>query len=295
MRILVTGGTGFVGSHVVPLLLDAGHELTLLSRSRERLLAQPWHDRVGFVAHEIAVGNPPPALAALGRPELLLHLAWPGLPNYKDLFHLEQNLPADYAFIRTLVTAGLPRVLVTGTCFEYGLQEGCLHEDLPTQPDNPYGLAKDALRRGLQMLARQHPFHLTWARLFYMHGAGQNPRSLLAQLDAAIARGDTRFDMSGGEQLRDFLPVTTVAALLAELATRPDLAAGIYNCCSGQPVSVRGLVEGRLREKGAAMQLNLGYYPYPDYEPMAFWGSRRKLDAALDAPPADTRPPLAAG
>lgn len=295
MRILVTGGTGFVGAHLVPHLLAAGHDVTLLSRSHDRLLACPWHDRVRFVAHEIAVGNPVPAMDALGRPEALVHLAWPGLPNYKDLFHLEQNLPADYAFIRALVAAGLPRVLVTGTCFEYGLQEGCLHEDQPTQPDNPYGLAKDALRRALEMLARHHPFHLTWARLFYLHGDGQNPRSLLAQLDAAIARGDASFNMSGGEQLRDFLPVATVAALLAELATRPGLPAGIYNCCSGQPVSVRGLVENRLREKGAAMPLNLGYYPYPDYEPMAFWGSRRKLDAVLDATPDGRRAPTVAG
>jgi dTDP-6-deoxy-L-talose 4-dehydrogenase (NAD+) len=281
MRILVTGGTGFVGSHLVPTLLARGHELTLLSRSREKLLTQPWHDQVRFVAHDINVGNPAPALDALGNPELLVHLAWPGLPNYKDLFHIEQNLPADYLLIKTLVAAGLPRVMVTGTCFEYGMQEGCLAEDGPTRPETPYGLAKDTLRKGLEMLARQLPFQLTWVRLFYMHGSGQHARSLMAQLDQAIARGDSHFNMSGGEQLRDFLAVHQVATILADLADHPARASGIYNCCSGQPVSVRNLVEARLREKGAAMQLNLGYYPYPDYEPMAFWGSRLKLDAVL--------------
>ena len=54
-----------------------------------------------------------------------------------------------------------------------------------------------------------------------MHGPGQNPKSLLAQLDAAIDRGDAVFNMSGGEQLRDYLPVSQVAADLAMITESP--------------------------------------------------------------------------
>ena len=53
------------------------------------------------------------------------------------------------------------------------------------------------------------------------------------------------------------------------------------NVCSGRPVSVRRLVEGWIRDNGWTIDLNLGHYPYPDYEPMAFWGERRKLDRIL--------------
>lgn len=277
MKILVSGATGFVGSHLIPVLLSQGHEITVLSRSHERLIRQPWHERVRFVAHKISLENPPPDMAALGYPDILIHLAWPGLPNYKDLFHIEENLPADYAFIKALVAAGLSRVLVTGTCLEYGLQEGCLAEDCAPEPCTPYGLAKDMLRRSLEMLARQYSFNLTWVRLFYMYGPGQNPRSLLAQLDQAIADGASVFNMSGGEQLRDFLKVQEVASILAATANSAKLAPGVYNCCSGRPVSVRELVENHLKEKEATMHLNLGHYPYPDYEPMAFWGNPHRL------------------
>lgn len=277
MKILVTGATGFVGSHLIPVLLSQGHEITVLSRSHERLMRQPWRERVSFVAHDIRIDNPPPGMAALGHPDLLVHLAWSGLPNYQGLFHVEENLPADYVFIKALVAAGLSRVLVTGTCLEYGLQEGCLAEDVAPAPCTPYGLAKDILRRGLEMLARQHPFHLTWVRLFYMYGPGQNPRSLLAQLDQAIAEGASAFNMSGGEQLRDFLAVQEVATILAAMANSTTHAPGVYNCCSGRPVSVRRLVEDHLRDKGVTMRLNLGHFPYPDYEPMAFWGNPRRL------------------
>jgi dTDP-6-deoxy-L-talose 4-dehydrogenase (NAD+) len=52
---------------------------------------------------------------------------------------------------------------------------------------------------------------------------------------------------------------------------------GIINCCSGTPVSVKTFVENYLKEKNRSIKLNLGYYPYTDYEPMYFWGDNSKL------------------
>ena len=77
-------------------------------------------------------------------------------------------------------------MLVTGTCFEYGMQSGYLSEKMITNPGNPYALAKDSLRKFLLSLQREVPFTLQWARLFYMYGSGQNPNSILAQLDNAV-------------------------------------------------------------------------------------------------------------
>jgi dTDP-6-deoxy-L-talose 4-dehydrogenase (NAD+) len=82
--------------------------------------------------------------------------------------------------------------------------------------------------------------------------------------------------MSGGEQMRDYLPVTEVARAIVSLAMK-ESDIGIVNVCSGRPVSVRRLVEGWISENGWNIELNLGRYPYPDYEPMAFWGSPEKL------------------
>ena len=92
-----------------------------------------------------------------------------------------------------MVEAGVSQVLVTGTCFEYGMQNGPLSEQTAPQPSNPYGLAKNTLRLFLENLQRVQPFTLQWARLFYLHGEGQNPNSLLAALDRLIdpeTRGD---------------------------------------------------------------------------------------------------------
>jgi nucleoside-diphosphate-sugar epimerase len=150
---------------------------------------------------------------------------------------------------------------------------GELDESLVPDPTNSYGVAKDTLRRELDMLRITHPFEFTWARLFYMYGDGQPATSLYPQLIAAGERGDARFKMSPGDQLRDFLPVTTVAKYLVQLALI-SCGAGIVNVCSGQPISVK--------ERGWNMTIELGHYPYPDYEPMAFWGSTQRMNKLLN-------------
>ena len=275
MKILVTGATGFVGQHLLPELLAQGHEITAVARNRTRAQSFSWIDQVAFVPCDIH-DDLEHAPDVLRQQDVAIHLAWPGLPNYNDRSHFERTLPADYRFIKWLVKGDIRQLLVTGTCLEYGMREGCLSERMKPEPQNPYAMAKDTLRKELEPLAKKNGIALQWARLFYMFGPGQNPSSLLAQLDQAIKDGAGTFNMSGGEQLRDYLPVEEVGRRLAVLAGRAECT-GVVNICSGTPISVRRLVEEHLTKRKAHIALNLGYYPYPDYEPMAFWGDTRKF------------------
>lgn len=272
MRVAVTGASGFVGGHVLRAL-SATPGLEIVASSHVSAVSSG----VRHVPLDLA-DVPTDAYDRLGRPNVLIHLAWAGLPNYRSLHHFETELPRQYDFLQSLVRAGLPSLFVAGTCYEYGMQSGELAESQSARPANPYAYAKDALRQQLEFLRTKTPFHLTWGRLFYMYGEGQAPTSLYAQLRAAMERRDTVFRMSGGEQLRDFLPVQEVAQCIVELALRRP-GAGLVNICSGRPTSVRRLVEQLMREHGVSMQLELGAFPYPDYEPMAFWGSSKKLHA----------------
>lgn len=275
MKVAVTGATGFIGRHVLAELEKHSVDVVAVVRNAGQL-AQTG-SKVQVVRIDLA-SHPPTAFSAMGQPDVLIHLAWGGLPNYRSLHHLENELPKQYRFLANLIKEGLPAVVVTGTCFEYGMQYGPLSETFEARPNNPYGYAKDALRRQLEFLRSVHPFALTWARLFYMYGEGQAENSLWSLLKRAVERRESCFAMSGGEQLRDFLPVKDVAASLVALALRrADI--GTVNVCSGKPVSVRSLVERWLQEYGWNMDLDLGYYDYPDYEPMVFWGDRSKLDA----------------
>jgi nucleoside-diphosphate-sugar epimerase len=275
MNILVTGATGFIGQNLIPILLGGGHHITVLARKKEKASNFHWYKKVRFITYNILDISKP--LPPIGEHDAIIHLAWTGLPNYKSLFHFETNLPANYRFLKDIIGRGVNHVLVSGTCFEYGMQSGCLSEEIQTQPSNPYALAKDTLRKFLESLEKEKSFNLQWARLFYMYGPGQSHLSLLSQLDEAIERKDKIFNMSGGEQLRDYLSVQEVARKLAVLAEHPKCN-GIVNICSGKPISVRRLVEQQLSIKNKKIRLNLGYYPYSDYEPMAFWGNNSKYN-----------------
>ena len=280
MKIAVTGSTGFIGRHVVRDLASR-KDVDVIASSRSEAGAKDLPANVRHVGLDISAPSAGD-YERLGRPDVLVHLAWSGLPNYRSLHHFESELPAQYRFLRLQVEAGLPSLLVTGTCYEYGMCCGELHESLIPQPANPYAYSKDALRRQLEFLRAKDGLQLTWARLFYMYGEGQAGTSLYPQLMSAIERRDAAFKMSAGEQLRDYLPVSEVARRIVDLAIRqPD--AGVVNICSGRPTSVRSLIERLLAAHGSSMVLDLGSFPYPDYEPMAFWGSRVRIDELLGA------------
>ena len=268
-QIIVTGATGFVGQHLVPLLLDRGHEVVAVARDEEKARLFDWFDDVHFVATNLSDGT---RYLKISQGMSLIHLAWAGLPNYKSTFHFEENVRESYEFIKLCLADGVNQVLVTGTCFEYGFRSGPIASNMRPCPNNPYGFAKDTLRQQLEFLSIDNPYCLQWARLFYMYGKGQNAKSILSQLDAAIDNGDTHFNMSGGEQLRDYLPIEALVQQLYDL--HQSQRKGTFNICSGKPISIRRLVEERIQQRGADITLNLGHYPYPDYESMAFWGIR---------------------
>ena len=282
MQVLVTGATGFIGNHVIACLLQKGHEVIASSANAAKSATMPWYQQVRYKAFDFETFDAGiDYYAYFGKPTHMIHLAWEGLPNYKSTFHTEQNLPRHKALLTNMIGNGLNDLTVTGTCFEYGMQEGILNEEMEVFPANPYAIAKNELRVYLEQLAKERGIHFKWARLFYMYGKGQNPNSLLSQLERAIANGEEQFNMSGGEQVRDFLPVEKVAAYIVRIASQNRIT-GVINCCSGVPVTVNQLVEAYLAEKKKTIQLNRGYYPYPDYEPMRFWGDNTKLKTILN-------------
>lgn len=278
-KVLLTGATGFIGNYVVAELLKAGHKVIVVSRSMEKAKSCKWFTQVQFIQYDLNQTNEN-FFRLFQQPEQLIHLAWEGLPNYNELFHLERNLPCSYSFIKNMVQNGLRNLVVIGTCLEYGLQEGSLSESMETKPVTCYGLAKDTLRKFIEQLQKKFDFEFKWIRLFYLYGEGQSQNSIFSQLEYALANKQSQFNMSGGQQLRDYLPVKKAAQYITKIAQQHHTN-GIINCCSGNPISIKKLVENYLKKNKKTICLNLGYYPYSKNEPMEFWGDTGKLKRAL--------------
>lgn len=214
------------------------------------------------------------------KPTHVILLSWPGLPNYQKPFHVTRNLPACVELVEQLNSVGLQRIVVAGTCYEYGLQNGALREDQLTNPSNCYSIAKDSFRRVIETTFSPQGLQWCWARIFYPFGLGQNPSSFLPSLKRALDNGDSHFDMSSGRQLRDYVPIEYVARFLIHLACNP-LANGVYNCGSGVPISLRELAENCITESSSSISLNFGSYPDRQDEPLAFWADTARRDSLI--------------
>jgi len=280
MKILVTGASGFIGNYVLEYLVsNTNHQIIATSRDNEKVKDKLWYSKVQFYEVDLYCKKNN-FFEFFGNPDMLVHLAWSNLPNYTKTFHITDNLVNEILFLENILDQGLKQLVVTGTCFEYGMQEGELNETIPTQPQNAYSIAKDALRKFLEIKTAENNIRFLWLRLFYMFGKGQSPNSIISQLEYAIQNGEKKFNMSGGEQIRDYLPVEKVAEYIVKCALNQK-ARGIINISSGKPIKLSDFIKDYLKSKGKYIKINLGYYPYSPKEPMAFWGNNDKLKSKI--------------
>ena len=270
--IHLLGSNGFIGRAI--------------QREAGQLSLHCWSHQQSDPEHHFDLLDPPSWQALLKcQPSHVILLCWPGLPNYQEPFHVTRNLPACVELVQQLEASGLQRLVVAGTCYEYGLQNGPLKEDQLTDPVNNYAIAKDSLRRVITSRYSQQDLQWCWARIFYPFGNGQNPKSLLPSLFKALETGAESFPMGSGRQLRDFIDVQQVARHLLILSMHQD-AAGIYNVGSGIPRSVLEVVEETIAAHGGSIWLKRGVYPDRSDEPLAFWAHMDKLQSLQSIPQA---------
>ena len=275
MKVALTGGTGFIGQHVRELLAKSEHEVFLLVRKHAKVAELGANEK--FVIADISEERND-WFDYLGRPDVLLHLAWGGLPNYLDNYHVEVELPIQSQFLSKIVASGLPKLVVTGTCYEYGLTSGALSESQETNPNTPYGIAKDRLRKSLSDMRSEFEFELTWARIFYPYGDGQSEMSIYSQLRVAMLNGDKQFKMGSGKQILDFISVEKVVSALVFLTTR-CAGVGLVNIGSGEPQSVIDFVQSQIRVLGAQLEPLIGALPDRNFESQVFWADSSKLSS----------------
>jgi dTDP-6-deoxy-L-talose 4-dehydrogenase (NAD+) len=275
VKILVTGATGFIGRHVIDQLLKLEHVSIIVTSSSIEKLNFLYSDKkvsiIEFDYYNINFSQWD-LFKYFNFPDKVIHLSWRGLPNYNSSFHMLINLNVEYAFLSNFIQNGLKDLIVTGTCFEYGLLEGELNEGLISNPQNYYSLSKDTLRKMLKILQFKFQFNLLWLRPFYIYGSEQKPQSIFGQLDIANQNGDSYFNMSKGDQLRDYLTVEEVAYYICELSIYSNYD-GIVNISSGRPIMLIKLVKNYMKKHGYNFMLNRGVMPYSVNEPFAFWGN----------------------
>ena len=215
------------------------------------------------------------------KPKNVILLSWPGLPNYDDKFHITKNLPASLNLIEELVENGLEKILITGSCYEYGLLNGKISENQHTNPVNFYGIAKDTLRKVVELNMKHKNIKYFWLRIFYPYGLGQNQNSLVPSIINAINNREKEFYISLGHLKRDFIPVELVIKQILDTMIN-NIDSGIYNCGLGKPTSVFEIVNKVKKEFNSPIKIIEKGFPIRDNEPSSFWADMTKYNLSMN-------------
>lgn len=281
MKVLVTGATGGLGELVINSLLEKGIEVVATSRDEEKAKTYDFYNKVTYVAFDINNYKETNLFELFGKPDILIHLAWEKLNEYNNPEHTTTILNNHKQFVSNLFKNGLKDFTGVGTCYEYGVREGILKEEFESQPVLPYPEGKNLLREYIEEEQKQYGFINKWARVFYVFGEVKGRKNLYTHLQNAIKNNDESFNMSGGQQIRDFLTPKEIAEIIVRIALQNKVQ-GIINCCSGKPVKLIDVVTDFVKSSKSSIKLNPGFFPYLTYEPMETWGSVEKMNKAIN-------------
>ncbi len=268
MHIFLTGGTGFIGSHVLQLALAEGHQVLALRRPgascRIPLDREPhWLD--GALADDWSV--------ELGRCDALLHLAAYGVAQWANDWDgcFQANVIDALQLWRQAVAAGVRRFLIVGSCFEYG-RSGERYDAIPVsaplEPTTAYGASKAAATMAALALAVEQQLQLVVARPFHVYGPGEASGRFWPSLLTAATSGQD-LPMTSGAQVRDFQPVQQAARQLLDWLQHPQLQPGqprLVNLGTGKPQSLLDFARTQWQQYQADGSLRPGEIRYRQNE-----------------------------
>jgi len=270
MKVLVTGANGFIGKNLIVSLIENNFEVFSVVRNNQ--------DSSNVTANIINSSIEQLTSHSINEMDIdvVIHLAWSNVSKVMLETHINEEYEIQKCFLDEVLKSNVKKIIISGSCFEYGKLNGELNTLINPEPNTNYGIAKNMLRIWLEKSTlKRNNLTVIWMRIFYVYGQGQHERSLYSQLLNSISNNDEYFNMSRGFQIRDFISINKTVEFILSKINSNQKGFNLVNVCSGNPVSVREFVEEIIKDKKSNIKLNLGYYPIPDYEPLAFWGSNK--------------------
>jgi nucleoside-diphosphate-sugar epimerase len=269
VKVLLTGGVGFIGSHIARELVRQGHEVHVIvlpgiDRSRVDDIAPS----LRFIETDLL--NPDAELADW-RFDACLHLAWFVEPG--KYLHSPQNqewVGGSLRLARRLKEAGCQRFIAAGTCFEYATSDPPQTESTPTAPATIYAQSKLALFQALPSVG----IDFAWVRFFYQYGPFEDPRRLVPVVINQLRQGQEA-KLVTGDRIRDYLHIEDVASAVCAVAQ--SKLTGAVNIGSSLPVTTRDIALKIGELLGRVDLIKLGAFPDSPTEPMHLLADNTKL------------------
>lgn len=272
MKIFVTGATGFIGAHFVNSAHEAGYDVVALRRPGSMLGVELRHEPSwveGSLDDDLK--------SHLECCDAFVHLAAYGVVNNSSDWDgcIYWNVLSTFNLCKQAYEAGINKFLIAGSCFEYG-KSGERYQfipvDAPLEPTHAYAASKAAASVLLQGWAIENHLYMQIMRIFHVFGEGEAESRLWPSLRRAAITG-CDFEMTSGEQVRDFIYVKEAASQLVKALPFDGILAGaprIKHVGSGHPQTVLDFSSYWWDEWGATGVLKPGVKAYRNNEVMRF-------------------------
>ena len=272
MKIFLTGGTGFIGSHVLKQLLASDIEVVAHRRKESASPNIPIDRTVNWLTKPVSDIEP----LDFAGVDVLLHLASHSVQYPFDTLenNIHYNVVEPLEMFEKAFQAGVSKYVVAGSCFEYGLsgeRYKYIPADAPLEPTNDYATSKAMSFLAFKQFALSRNISLSYHRIFHVFGEGESENRLWPSLKKAALAGKD-FDLTQGEQIRDFCGVQDIASKLVysvkKISTTENMNVYIDNLGSGSEMRLKDFVALWWKKWCAKGKLNFGKMPYRQGENM---------------------------
>ena len=271
MDILLTGATGFIGSHVIKIASEKKYNVLAIRRNA---LSQPkikLKNNINWISKELSKISK----EDIKNSDVLIHLAAHSANVPYDTLEncMHFNVYETLNFFNFAFNSGIRKFVVTGSCFEYG-KKGEEYDFIPPDaalfPTQSYPASKAAASLALTQWALEKNVSLTILRLFQVYGEGELKTRLWPSLIINAKNGND-FKMTLGEQIRDFIDVRDVAKIILSEANRQtNNRLTIRNIGSGKPTKLRDFASNVWEELEGKGNILFGEVPYRENEIMRY-------------------------
>lgn len=242
MRIFITGGSGFIGLPTVRQLLHKKHRLLLLSRDPKKMKPMIGRGKATFIKGNLSDTRRIARAIQKFKPDAALHMAWEGIPDYGAEQSMK-NVAYGFNLFKMFASAGVQKIIATGSCWEYGTNSGKLSEEADVKPKNIFSASKIILSVVGAGIAKEYDIQFVWARIFFAYGPRQKQTSLIPCLLNGKKHGEAP-NLKNPRGANDFIYIDDVArALVILVEKREPSQFSLYNIGSGALTKVKNIAD----------------------------------------------------
>lgn len=262
MKILLTGATGFLGSHIAETLSTHGHELLLAKRTKSDL----W--RCASLENKVKWTNSDSDTFELDvlsfRPNVIINSAWNGVSagERNSWKHQLDNLCYQQRLLDLAKRLEVKVFIGIGSQAEYGTFDGCVDENYIADPNTAYGVVKLAAQQIVKTFCEENNITWYWFRLFSCFGEREAENWLIpAVIKNMMSTDQDHMDLTAGEQKYSYLYIKDVTNVILS-AVKGNAESGIYHITSDKLRSLKSILVHIKEYLRPEFCLNFGALPY---------------------------------